>query len=174
MDGDVIAERQHVVQVDTVVHLAAQVPGRVNGDVGIVAVDLHAQRDGTVGHPGTDGTQTDDAQRLALDLVAHKLLFALFHTLGHGGIPGQPLGPLGGVSHIAAARDQHSDDQLGHGIGVGTRRVEHHDALLTAAVQRDVVDACTGAGNGQQVVLERGVQQVCAADEDAVRRVGIH
>ena len=174
MDGDVVAQGEHVVQVHAVVYLAAQVPGGVNGDVGVVAVDLHAQRNGAVGHAGADGTQTDDAQRLALDLVAHELLLALFHALGHGGIPGKALRPLGGGGHIAAARDQHPDDQFGHGVGVGTGGVEHHDALLTAAVQRDVVDTGTGAGNGQQVVVEGGVQQVGAAHKDAVRRVGVH
>ena len=174
MDGDVVAQREHVVQVHAVVHLAAQVPCGVDGDVGVVAVDLHAQRNGAVGHAGADGTQTDDAQRLALDLVADELLFALFHALGHGGIPRKALRPLGGGGHIAAARDQHPDDQFGHGVGVGTGGVEDHDALLAATVQRDVVHTGTGAGNGQQVVVEGGVQQVGAAHKDAVRRVGVH
>ena len=51
MDGDVVAQGQHIVQVYAVVHLTAQVPCRFNGDVGVVAVDLHAQLDGAVCHP---------------------------------------------------------------------------------------------------------------------------
>ena len=174
MDGDVIAQGQHVVQVHAVVYLTAQVPGCFNGDVGVVAVHVHAQLDGTVGHAGADGTQTDNAQCLALDLVAHELLFALFHGLCHGRVAGEVLAPLGGSGHIAAACDQHADDQLGHSIGVGTGGVEHHDALLAAAVQRDVVHTGTGAGDGQQIVVEGGVQHVGAADEDAVRGIGVH
>ena len=174
MDGEVVAQRQHVVQVHAVVHLAAQIPRGFNGDVGVIAVDLHAQLDGTVGHAGTDGTQTDNAQRLALDLVAHELLFALFHGLCHGRVAGQVLAPLGGSGHIAAACDQHADDQLGHGIGVGTGGVEHHDALLAAAVQRDVVHTGTGAGDGQQIIVEGSVQKVGAAHQNAVRGIGIH
>ena len=174
MDGDVVAQRQHVVQVHAVVYLTAQVPCGINGDVGVVAVDLHAQLNGAVGHAGADGTQTDDTQRLALDLVAHELLLALFHGLCHGGVAGQALTPLGGRSHIAAAGDQHTDHQLGHSVGVGTGGVEHHDALLAAALQRDVVHAGTGAGDGQQIVVEGGIQHVGAADEDAVRGIGVH
>ena len=174
MDGDVVAQGQHVVQVHTVVYLAAQVPGCLNGDVGVVAVHFHAQLDGAVGHAGADGTQTDDAQRLALDLVAHELLLALFHGLGHGRVSGKALAPLGGVGHIAAAGDQHPDHQFSHGVGVGTGSVEHHDALLTAAVQGDVVDPGTGAGDGQQIVVEGGVQQVGAAHQNAVRGIGVH
>ena len=174
MDGDVVAQGEHVVQVHAVVDLAAQVPGGINGDVGVVAVDLHAQRNGAVGHAGADGTQTDDAQRLALDLVAHELLFALFHAFGQSGVARKALRPLGGGGHIAAAGNEHPDDQLSHGVGVGTGGVEDHDALLAAAVQRDVVHTGTGAGNGQQILVEGGVQQVGAADEDSVRRVGTH
>ena len=174
MDGDVVAQGQHVVQVYAVAYLTAQVPGGVNGDVGVVAVDLHAQLNGAVGHAGADGTQTDDTQRLALDLVAHELLLALFHGLCHGGVAGQALTPLGSNSHIAAAGDQHADHQLGHSVGVGTGGVEHHDALLTAAVQRDVIHAGTGAGDGQKIVVEGGIQHVGAANEDAVRGIGVH
>ena len=32
----------------------------------------------------------------------------------------------------------------------------------------------TGAGNGQQILVESGVQQVGAADKDAVGGVGVH
>ena len=101
--------------------------------------------------------------------------FLPFSTLlAMSGVARKALRPLGGGGHIAAARDQHPDDQLSHGVGVGTGGVEDHDALLAAAVQRDVVHTGTGAGNGQQVLVEGGVQQVGAAHEDAVRRVGTH
>ena len=155
------------------VDLTAQIPRSIDGDVGVVAVDLHAQLDGTVGDAGADGTQTDDAEGLALDLVSHELLFALLHALCHGGIPGKALRPLGSGRHVAAACDEHSDDQLGHGIGVGAGGVEDHDALLTAPVEGDVVDACTGAGDGQQTVVEGGVQQVGAAHQNALCVVGL-
>ena len=174
MDGDVVAEGQHIIQVDAVTDLTAQVPRGINGDIGVIAVDLHPQLDGAVGDAGTDGPQADDAEGLALDLVAHELLFALLHALCHGGVAGKALSPLGGSSHIAAACDEHTDDQFRHSVGVGTGRVEHHDALLTAPVERNIVDTGTGAGNGQQVVIEGGVQQVGAADKDAVGGVGVH
>jgi len=69
---------------------------------------------------------------------------------------------------------RHADRQLGHSVGVGTGGVEHHDALLTAAVQRDVVHAGTGAGDGQKIVVEGGIQHVGAAHKDAVRGIGVH
>ena len=97
-----------------------------------------------------------------------------FSTLFARRVAGKTLSPLGGSSHIAAARDEHTDDQFRHSVGVGTGSVEHHDALLTAPVERNIVDTGTGTGNGQQVVIEGGVQQVGAADKDAVGGVGVH
>ena len=90
MDGDVVAEGQHIIQVDAVVDLTAQVPRSINGDIGVIAVDFHAQLDGAVGDAGTDGAQADDAEGLALDLVAHELLFALLHLFAMAGSPARP------------------------------------------------------------------------------------
>ena len=174
VDGQVVAQGQHIVQVDAVVDPAAQVPGGVDGDVGVVAVHLHAQGQGAVGHAGADGPQADDAQGLAGDLVAHKLLFALFHVLFQAGVPGQALHPGRRGRHVAAAGDQHAHHQLGHGVGVGAGGVKDHDALLAAPFQGDVVDPRAGPGDGQQVVLKIGVQQIGAAHQDAVGGVGLH
>ena len=153
---------------------AAQIPGGINRNVGVVAVDLHPQLDGAVGHPGTDGAQTDDAQHLAGNFIAHKLLFAFFHILLEVGIAGQVLGPGRGRRNIPAAGNQHAHHQLGHRVGVGAGGVEDHDALFAAPVQGDVVDAGTRPGNGQQVGLELGVQQVGTPHQDAVGGVGVH
>ena len=48
-------------------------PGGVNGDEGVAAVDLHAQTAGGVGQRAAHGAQTDDTQALAPDLMACKL-----------------------------------------------------------------------------------------------------
>ena len=56
-------------------------PGRIHRDIRIVAVNLHAQASGGVGHQDADGAQADNAQLLALDLRADKSALALFHGL---------------------------------------------------------------------------------------------
>ena len=129
---------------------------------------LHAQRHGGVGHPGADGSQTDDTQRLAAQLRTHKLFFALLHILGNGGAALQALRPLHGVHHIAAAGHQSAHRQFGHRIGIGAGRVKDDDALLGAAVNGNVVGSCACAGNGQQAVRQGCLQHIGAAHQNAV------
>ena len=61
VDGDVVGLGEDGVQCLGLHHRAAQGPGGIHGDEGVVADDLHAQVGGTVGHHGTDGPQTDDS-----------------------------------------------------------------------------------------------------------------
>ena len=173
VDGQVVAAGQHVGQRDAVLHAARKAPRRVDADVGVVAQHLHAQSHGGVGHLGADGPQPDDAQHLAAQLRADKLLFALFHVLGQRGAAFQALGPVDGVGYVAAARHQRAHHQLGHRVGVGAGGVEHHDAGGGAFVDGDVVGACAGPRDGQQAVRQRHIVQVGAAHQDALGLGGV-
>ncbi len=62
-------------------HRPGQPPGRVHGEVRIIAVDLHAQRVGGVGHKYADGPKAHHAQGLALNLGPGELALALLHKL---------------------------------------------------------------------------------------------
>ena len=159
------------------VDLAGQVPGGINGDVGVVAVDLHAQSKGHIGHLDADGAQADHAQPLILQLRADELFFPLFHLFGQGrraGGTGQVLHPLGGGHQVAAAHHQGAHHQLGHRSAVGTGGIEDHDALLAAPVQGDIVDAGPRPGNGQQVGVQLHLMHIGAAHQNAVRGIGVH
>ena len=154
-------------------HTAGEAPCGVDRNVGVIAEDLHAQRHGGIGHPGADGTQTDDAQRLAAQLGADKCFFALFHILGDGVAPLEGLRPVDSIDQIAAARHQRADDQLCHSVGVGTGGVEHHDTGAGAFLDRDIVRAGTGAGDRQQAVGQRRLMHIGAAHQNTLRRGGL-
>ena len=173
MDGQVVAAGQHIAQRDTVLHTAGQAPRSINGNIRVIAQNLHAQRDGGVGHARTDGTQPDDAQRLAAQLGTDEGLFALLHVLGNRVAALEGLRPVHGIHQIAAARDQRTDDELGHGVGVGARRVEHDDALVRAVLHGNVVRTGTCAGDGQQAVGQRGIVHIGAAHQNALRCSGL-
>ena len=131
MDGQVVAAGQHIAQRDTVLHTAGEAPCGVDRNVGVIAEDLHAQRHGGIGHPGADGTQTNDAQRLAAQLRADKYFFALFHILGDGVAPLEGLRPVDSIDQIAAARHQRADDQLCHGVGCTLDAVDFSGNAVT-------------------------------------------
>ena len=88
-------------------------------------------------------------------------------------LPFEALGPLDGVDHVAAARNQRTDDQLCHGVGVGAGGVEHHDTGAGAFLDGDVVGAGTRAGDRQQAVGQRHVVHIGAAHQDALRSGGL-
>ena len=155
-------------------HMLAQIPCGIHAQIGVVAVHFHAQIQRIVGHLGTDRAQADHAQHLAADLGPHKLLFAFFHAFGHVVTALQALAPLRGLGQIAAAGDQAAQHQLGHGIGVGTGGVEHHNALFAAFIQRDIIYTGTGAGNGLQVFAQLHLVHIGTAHQNAVRIGAFH
>ena len=58
--------------------------------------------------------------------------------------------PLITADDVTTRQHQTCDYQLLHGIGIGPRSVEDDDALLGAAVERNVVDAGTGTSDGTE------------------------
>ena len=146
-------------------NVAVQPQSGIHGQKRIVAVHIHAQRDGGVGHDGADGSQTDDAQSLFIKLRADEGRLALFH---HGGDihPGGCLfpDPADGAGNVPGAHQHGTDHQLLYGVGVGAGGGKHWNTRRCAAVQRNVVDPYARPGNGQQTGVEFQIQQLGGAD----------
>ena len=95
-----------------------------------------------------DAPQPDDAQRLAAQLRAlQRLLLPL--AVVHRRV---------GARDAAAHRDHQPQRQLGHGDGVGSGRVHHHDAAPRGLRCVDVVHAHARAPDDAQ--LRSGLQQL--------------
>ena len=74
----------------------------------------------------------------------------------------------GGAGQDAATCQQHAaQDELLHGVRVGAGGVEHDDAGFGALVERDVVHAGAGAGDGEQAFGQVHVVHGGAAHEHA-------
>ena len=155
-----------VVDTDDV---AVQVPRRLNGDEGVAAVDGHAQISGGVGQRAAHCAKADDTQILVANFMTGELGLALLHQFGDIGIVFDGLHPVDAAHHVPAAQKHTAQRQLHHGIGVGAGGVEHHDASFGAVGQGNVVDAGTGAGDGQKAF--RQSSHLCmsaAAHQNAV------
>ena len=168
--GDVVAGAQHHVQIGDALDLAGQVPGAGHGQIGVIAIDLHVQLLGDVGHLGTDGAKADDAQLLPGDLRADEGLFALFHQ-GGDGVPltGQGSNPVNGSDHIPGGHHQRADQQFLHALGVGAGGVEHGNARLGAAVDGDIVHADARPADAQQLLVELHVVERGGTDQHSLR-----
>ena len=62
---------------------------------------------------------------------------------------------------------------LFYAVGIGAGGIEHNDALLRAAIQRDVVDARAGSGHAHQILRELHLMHGRASDQNAVRLIDI-
>jgi hypothetical protein len=67
-------------------HLRRQAPGRVDGDVRVVADHVHAQLDRRVGHQAADLAQADHAQRVPGQLEPGEGLLAVLDPLVQVGV----------------------------------------------------------------------------------------
>ena len=173
VDRDVVAGCAELVQAGGMPHLAGQSPGAVDGKVGIIAVDIHAKIDGRIRDFRADGPEADDAQLLAADLRSDKLLLSLLAVLRHRRAVRNAADPLDAGDHVSGG-DQHcAEHQLLHAVRVGAGGIEHHDALFRALLQRDVVDACAGSGDGQHVFRDLHLFHVRGTDQNSVRLLKI-
>ena len=169
VDGDDIAFLIDLVHIDHVLHVPAEVPGRVHGHVRIIAVDLHAQMLRRVGHLHADGSQADDAELLSLHLGSREILFDLLGFLSHLGIGAVFLHPVDAVHDVPGGQQHGGDHDLLYAVGVCARRVEDHDSLFRAFVQGDVVRARSGPGHRQKFLRQLHFMHGSAADQDALR-----
>ena len=60
---------------------------------------------------------------------------------------------MGDTADNIPGRKEHScDNQLLHSVGIGPRRIEHHDSFLRTPLQRNIVDPCPCTGDCFQVL----------------------
>ena len=168
MDGDDIAGGVDLLGGLHPLDMTVQIPGRLHGDVGVTAVDLHAQLSCPVGQGAADVAQTDDAQLLARNLMTGKPGLTLFHLLGNVGVILDGLHPVDAADDVPAAQQHTAQGQLHDAAGVSAGGVEDHDALVGAGGQGNVVDAGPGPGHRQQILRQLHVVHIGAAKDDAV------
>ena len=149
-------------------HMARKAPGGINREVWVVPQHVHAKVHRQVCHAHANGPKAHHAQRFAQQLWPGKLAFALFHLFGGVSLARQHFGPGNAPGHIAACQHKAGQHKLHHGVGVGARRVEHHNALFAARGHGDIVHPRPGAGNGQQPFRQGRVVHGGAAHQNAL------
>ena len=150
MQRDEIAAAQHLVDAVRLLHLRRQAPGRIDGDLRVVAEHVHAQLDRGVGHQAADLAQADDAQRVAGQLEAGEVLLAVLHRLVHVGHRRHraPATKRSAGTQVARRHQHAGEHQFLDRVGVRARRVEHRHAARAHRRYRDVVGAGAGAADG--------------------------
>ena len=116
----------------------------------------------------TSAPMADDAELLAEDLATSERLLGLLDRLGDVLVVGVLAAPHDTVDDATAGKQHAAEDELLHGICIGTGGVEHDDAFFSTTVERDVVDAGTSACDCEEAFGESGVVHLGAANEHAI------
>ena len=154
-------------------HITAQHPGRVDGDKGVVPVNLHPQSRSSVCYLRSNGAQSDDAQLFPENLMTGKSLLALFRRLCDVGILRILPAPLDSAHHVTGGQEQARQHQLLHAVGIGSRSVEHHHAGLGTGIQGNIVHPGSGPGYRQEALRQLHLVHGGAAHQNAVGLIDI-
>ena len=153
-------------------HLRGQPPRGVDGDLRVVADDLHAELDRRVGDQAADRAEADDAERALRQLDAGELLLPLLDARFEvrRRRPRRARDELQRRNQVAR-RDQHrGEHQLLDRVRVRARRVEHRHAARGSSRHRDVVGAGPGAPDRLDGRRNRHRVHVVRAHQDRVGR----
>ena len=147
---------------------AVELECAVNRQERVVAPYFHVERNGCVCDLDADRAQTDDAELLARDLRACISRLAL---LSRRADIRRALEALYPVCACTTLRDASSSAQMTSSLtafAFAPGGVEYNDALLRAAVDRNVVYACACACDALEVLRKLDLVQLCGADQNRI------
>ena len=168
MNGNVITLPVNIIYIGDMTDIPGQIPGRLHGNIRIVAQNLHSQMNSRIGYLHAYGTQTNDSQFLPLNLMACKLFLLLFRQLGDLLVLPLGLYPVHAADDIPGGQQKSRQHQLLHTVGIGSRRIEHHDSLLGTFSHGNVVDPCSCTGNGVKIIRQIHIMHGRAADQQSI------
>ena len=158
MDGDEVGPRHQVLERgQRHSHLASP----LGGDVRVVGAQPHPEGVRPLRHERTDAPQSDDAERLAVELDA----------LPAGSLPLARDERGVGLREVAGLRQQQSHGVLGGRQDVGLRRVHHHHPAPGGGGHIDVVDADARPAHDHEVragLQHAGVDGGSGADDEGL------
>ena len=169
VNRDEVARLVNRLNVLAVLHGVVEVPRGVDRQVGVVAIDLHAELNRRVRDLLTDCAKPDDAEFLALNLRAGERLLRLLRRLADRRVRRVRLHPLNAADDVAAREQHRGNHEFLHAVRIRPRRVEHDDALLRVFGVGDVVHARTRTGDRQQILAGHEFVHLRRTDERGIR-----
>ena len=150
MNSNIVTLFVDIVYISHMVHGTAQTPCCTHRQIGIVSIYFHIQCYRRIGNLDADCPQSDDSQFFSHNLTARKALLLLLRCLCYIRVAAECLYPFDAPYHIPGSQQHAGNYQLLHTVSIRTGSIEHHDPLLRAFVQWNVIDACTGPGHRQK------------------------
>ena len=169
VDRDEIACAVDRLDVLAVLDCVIEIPCGIDRKVGIVSIDLHAERDGGVRDLLPNGAKANHAKLLARYLGTCKSLLRLLSGLVDRRILNIGLHPLDAADNVTGSEQHGRDHKLLHAVCVRTGRIEYDNTLLCVFRVRYVVHTGACTSNGKQVVARGKFIHLCATYEHGIR-----
>ena len=134
MNRDVIALSAEFLERSRMARLFCDPPGAVYREVGIVAVDLHAERNRRIRDFRADGAEADDAELFAADFRADKLLFPLLGKFCDIRLAFLFPQPFDRREHIARGEQKAAEHKLLDAVCIGPGGIKDDNAFLGKAL----------------------------------------
>ena len=101
--------------------------------------------------------------------MAGEGFLCLLHVLADGRVFLILQAPLHAARNVSGRQKDSGNHHLLDGVGIGSRGVEHHDALFRAALQRNVVYAGAGSRDAAQALGKLHIMHGSTADKNRIR-----
>ena len=173
MNGNVIALAVDLIKGFAVFDGSGKIPCSVNGNIWIIAVNLHSQMSGGIGNHGSNGSQTDDSKLFAADLAACKLLFLLLCKLINVFLVLLTGYPLNAAHNITGGKEHSRNYQFLYTVGIGSRSVKNNDSFFRAGINRNIVYTGAGAGNSLYRITKLHIMHLGASYKNSIRFIDI-
>ena len=173
MNGNVIALAVDLIKGFAVFDGSGKIPCSVNGNIRIIAVNLHSQMSSRIGNHGSNGSQADDSKLFAADLAACKLLFLLLRKLINVFLVLLTGYPLNAAHNVAGGKEHSCNYQLLYTVGIGPRGVKNNDSLFRAGINRNIIYTGAGAGNSLYRIAKLHIMHLGASYKNSIRFIDI-
>ena len=169
MDGNEVALFIQFIYRLRMDNIPGQPPCRINGYVWIIAIDIHSQMHGRIGHQHADSSKSDDSQLLSFQFAACECFLGFFRLFYDVAVFFVFLHPVDAANDVSGSQQHSRDHQFLHAVGVSPRRIEYHNALFCAFIKRDIVHPRACSCYGLYFWSELHLMHVRASYKDGIR-----
>ena len=133
MERQIFGATAEVIEALDTLDGAVELPGVLDGEVRVVAIDIGTEGDKGIGDLRADSAESHDADLPAHELMAYEGLLVALCILHDVGIVRVVLDPVDGALGVTGVHEDHADNELLHGVRVAAGVIPRIDDHLVNA-----------------------------------------
>ena len=171
MNGNIITLAVNLIQALAVLNGTGKIPSRINGNIRVISINLHAKRSCRICNHASDGAKTDDTKLFAHDLTACKLLLLLLSQLINILLVLLSLNPFDTTYNITGSKQHTGKNQFLDTICIGTRSVKYNNTILSAFLNRNIIHSGSSTGDHSNTFRQLHIMHFCTSYKNRLTAV---